>query len=1123
MAQIFRIHTQGGANTVNHWGASYKIGTQAIGSIQDPNGASAKKEITSIPSPFARMDLVKTAFGEVVKSNNLDGTNIYHKMVSDCLDIGQIFFNFDKYSNFIEIIEWNRHNDLSNLNNSSIQGHKQLADTYDLYLKQDAKTYNFGQLQSIFILKCIDPSALAGNKFIGATSPATLFFSSANDLTYVSNLIDFGGDQPFDGNYTPLYKRDIEYQKFWYLLRMHEPNFAQLFPEVDDYLTGCYNALQPNQRAIINSLSPTDFQNLTDISVGGAGNLVNVLNIPIKQKTKNTVNIQTSSDFVINSPHTVNGVIPLVLPVDTFSRSLNYVTAVWNPNTPVPYLEKNALHQRTLPADGSRYPYLTISDFLEDTIIQLPFAINTDAFFDSNCGGKGYLLPLKNQFFDFFTVEQLKQTLPNGKKMFELQSNAGGVKVILRIPIKNNKSIEYSRLYFSGNQPDIDNNKGAVIQKDFDLALFPNIKFNNEADAYYRLGLISTFEESDNNKMCCFGNGNRQINCESTVRNPRNTNYSKCRHYCLEKTNFDYLQITCNGIASGGILIPAFNHKSDGTKQVTFAVDFGTTNTHIEYSIDGKPSQALNITAEDKQINLLSNEALRTKSYALIFDSDILPITVSRGEAFSFPMRTALSEASDINWNSAVFAMAHANIPFIYEKRPTYDYNKVTPNLKWSNDMDNMKRVKAYIESLFLILRNKVILSDGNLSATKIVWFYPISMTRKRYNDFKIEWENAYKKYFGNNTGNIIPMTESVGPYEFYKNAENSTSDMVTVDIGGGTTDIVIAQMGEVKFITSFRFAADSIFGDGYATNVHGQRQNGIIRQFKTGISDVLKANEMDELLHVFSEMENKNISAEIASFLFSLSSNKDLLDKHIAENVDFNRLLQADGSQKILFLFFYVAIIYHLAHILKAKHLPVPRHITFSGNGSKVIRILSTDTGTLEQFTKKIFEKILGTSVLGKLTIIHNAENPKEATCKGGITNNPEPEDYGSIANKKVILKGSDNQSFISNEKYSNIDSSDIVQTTNTAKQFIQFTLDLNNDFSFKNNFGVETSSFDIAKSECLKNNDLETYTSKGMEQKLKEVSKDDVIEETMFFYPLVGMINELSNVIFENNKKNN
>ena len=723
MAQIFRIHTQGGANTVNHWGASHKISSQAIGSIQDPNGASAAKEITSIPSPFARLDLVKTAFAEVVKSGNLDGTSIYHKMVSDCLDIGQIFFNFDKYSNFIEIIEWNRSNDLEKLTRSRISGHKQLADTYNLFLTQDAQTYNFSSLESIFILKCTDPSALAGNNYIGATSPATFFFSSANNLSYVSNLIDFGGYKPFDGNYIALYKRELEYKKFWFLLQKAEPAFAQYFPEVDNYLIACFNKLSPSDRNIVNQLTTSDYRMLNDIPVGGAGNLVNVLGILIKQKPENTDNIQSSSDFTIASQkYSINGMFPLVLPVDRFTQPVKYVNAQWNPNTKVPYQDFTPISQRLLPGDGAQYPYLTISDFLEDTIISLPYTIDTQSFFDGNIQGvkgKSYLLPLTDLFFQFFTTEDLK-------KMIKLKTIAGGVVVELRIPIKNNQFIEYSRIYFEYNTPDTQNNKGAVIDDEFIFALFPNVCFNNPNDAHYRFGVIAENFGTIRDYNVIFANSTGKV--ESVIRNDSYSKHKQCKNFILENSNFDYIRLS-SPKGKAGVIIPNF-FKEGGTDQYTFAIDFGTTNTHIEYSVNGSSSKPLDISTKDKQLHLLSQSSNIDDTITYIFDYDFIPEKIGKDEEFSLPMRTALSVSKNTDWELGVFPLAHSNVAFWYEKRVVPEYNRILTGLKWSGDIDNMKKVKSYFESLFLILRNKVILNNGNLSATKIVWFYPISMTR---------------------------------------------------------------------------------------------------------------------------------------------------------------------------------------------------------------------------------------------------------------------------------------------------------------------------------------------------------------------------------------------------------
>ena len=99
---------------------------------------------------------------------------------------------------------------------------------------------------------------------------------------------------------------------------------------------------------------------------------------------------------------------------------------------------------------------------------------------------------------------------------------------------------------------------------------------------------------------------------------------------------------------------------------------------------------------------------------------------------------------------------------------------------------------------------------------------------------FEQVWNAAYNKYFSSNLNNVFSMTESVAPYEFFK-GQYGQARIVTIDIGGGTSDIVIADRGEVKYITSFRFAANSIFGDAYADH-GGSIQNGIIRQFKKRI-----------------------------------------------------------------------------------------------------------------------------------------------------------------------------------------------------------------------------------------------------------------------------------------------
>lgn len=71
------------------------------------------------------MDLVKRAF-KIVAEGSLEGKTAYHKLVSDCLDVGQIFFNIEKYRDKIEIIVWDKKNCLAELSDSDYEEHTRL-------------------------------------------------------------------------------------------------------------------------------------------------------------------------------------------------------------------------------------------------------------------------------------------------------------------------------------------------------------------------------------------------------------------------------------------------------------------------------------------------------------------------------------------------------------------------------------------------------------------------------------------------------------------------------------------------------------------------------------------------------------------------------------------------------------------------------------------------------------------------------------------------------------------------------------------------------------------------------------------------------------------------------------
>ena len=69
----------------------------------------------------------------------------------------------------------------------------------------------------------------------------------------------------------------------------------------------------------------------------------------------------------------------------------------------------------------------------------------------------------------------------------------------------------------------------------------------------------------------------------------------------------------------------------------------------------------------------------------------------------------------------------------------------------------------------------------------------------------------------------------------------------------------------------------------------------------------------------------------------------------------------------------------------------------------------------------------------------------------------------------------------------------------------------------SLSGDFGIDPSSLRLAIS-CF-NENLSTYIEKGIASKLAsgDVGQDDQIEETLFFYPIIGVMNNLSDKICE------
>ena len=1135
-----------------------------INSIADPAGSSAGNQITSIPSPFARMDLVRTAFRYINSHNEPEGTTIYHRLVSDCLDVAEIFFNIEAFSDKVELLEWNSgitynngelqvaaDSDLGKLIHSGNARHKLLGETLQMYLFQDATAFNFAELKHIYLLNYKQGKELIN--IIGGTSPATLFFSSANDLSFTD--IKFGNDRVFDNSYCALFQRSKEFIRFMYSFEKAFPNFASRFPDIKEYLDQTFGLLDAGLQNVVREEEKNNsYHQYKLIDVGAENNNAEILGFKLRTKDYKVVPTESGNDFIIESTKNVPGLRPCVLPTEPFNEELGYAGGVWQRNfhQNVPFFDERPLSERTLPNQTQiRYPYLTVSDLLEPYLIRLPYPFDETKFFGGNYeirqGEKdhGFALPLKRKFFEYFSLKDLQGAVSDGRKRFEMLQMPGGVKVVLRIPIRNNRYIQLSRIY-NVNQfqdrvqpPNEKENAGVIIDNQFTLAVYPFLQFTPLVHPHYRILLVDRDVQPLTRYLDYAVKFYREMDPVTALpvvarktRSSKQQAQGVTTQYHVLEQNFDFVEVSHN--LATGLIVPLFPEPPAPSKTFRFAIDFGTTNTHIEYKIGGDDSRPFDITEKDIQVATLHSPGNSTEHFfsvnasrlgigvaklTSIIREEFIPYEIKSSLQYKFPQRTVIYDNDMFNPDEPSYALADFNIPFWYLKE-SYNLStnsECTTNLKWADFKTNKKlerRTKGFLKQLMLMIRNKVLLNGGNVSTTEIVWFYPSSMPVFRRKFLQDAWSAYYKRYFEGGTA-LYKMSESLAPFHFFKEKGGVIAldkPVACIDIGGGTTDVVIYHNNEPVVLTSFKFASNALFGDGYGNT---SASNGFVLAYEKIIRESLSNTIAQNLLTVYDSIKARNSrSIELIEFFFSLEENKLITDNRIP--LSFSKLLAENAELKIIFLLYYSAIIYHIGTLMKAKGLQPPRFITFSGNGSKIISIAAggTDLESLTTFTRVIFADVYNTEQL-PVSELKLYANPKEITCKGGL----ECTDYSKYSNVeaaiKNVLAGTTDNRLVPETSilYTQIKNEALVDgVCAEVSLFIDKFFGWNKKLNYYNYFGINPGNFERYRTSLKE--DLKTFLLAGIEEKLLEVrdNTDVDIDETLFFYPLKGALNKLA-----------
>lgn len=1034
MAYFFRIHTSDvqGDNNVSGWQETSLIGNDNTG-IQTILDAvdqlpSSGKIGTSIPTPFARIYLFRAAFQAVVNSKNSSSkcSKSYEQLVSDCLDLLQFLFEKGNDPD-IKLYDVNISLLVKSLHKSQYEQEKILGDSLEIESNGEFENTSITLIEYKGIL-------------LGGTSPFTVVYTSPNlrreirerglEAEFTSN-----DKKPFwSGQNLSLEQRNADFRT--YMTRLHN---RFINPEIGklDFFQYIATAKMPDC-----DITKEQYDQLYPVISNESGTLktdnwsISYSNIPPDMK---------NSDFLMRPTKTCEHA-PLVLPAvftGTAGSRWTYVDSEWDPQTRIIDVDCNSeINTRRLPKNGAdsshesslRYPWVSNCDFFYDNLFDLEYNVNTDKFYAPSFVGNGrtkpftFLLPIKRTWFRYFTVEDLKNCLKISRWTDE------SIVFELSVPLVSNKGkIVLSREYNKSASSDY---RWITMSTPVDLGIFPFYKIDNSADSLnadcrgctrneYSIYLFDAAGNSKNDSLSpkltflnvedkSEANSIRQLTVESKVRTCNIAGKSTIYDIRYNKksdnpiTRFDVIEFSSLEKASdGATIIPEFkkvNSTQDPQNQAIFAIDFGTSNTHISYWDNAKKcARPFEITAEEQQMVLLNKPIADEKNVIQYrfpkafgrahqfnnFLREFVPQIIGDSgieKAVEYPVKTAFLENPRTITDNILFISGNIGYDIDNEDVQLGQDFKYTTNLKWelqeNSDNDLAKiRVQLYCQQTLWMIKNLLVLRGYSNQNIKIKYFYPESMAEPDQQLFKEAWEGAKELIFKNcgfSCENIDPEPESIVPFYslLIQNNELYSNNLVNVDIGGGTTDIFFFDKQgidkEQGFDTSVFFAANDLWGVTFPAG----KQNGFVEYMESQVDKIIGHDDLKTLYKNFTDKEEK---ASLASFFF----------KHNG----FNFGGKIKNRKEFLYLLFlhYSSIIYYIKDMIddirkKDPNVKFPKVLTFTGKGSEYIKLLTPEEKSITLLTQCLFAAFGVDKEELKGFHIQYPENPKTLTADGGV-----------------------------------------------------------------------------------------------------------------------------------------
>lgn len=518
-----------------------KITTNDLHKIQEQKTSNGGA-LNALPTPFARFFIFKEAFRRVHEekiSPKNEAGQAYTRLVSDCLDVYELLFNLKYHRNHwanqrdIAIKEWELNEDMPRLKKKMPVLYSAIKNYYATDIKLDKLFF--------IVLK-----ENGKEKLLATSSPITGFVTPP-DLDRK--------DEKGNGNII-----------------------------VSKYLGERYDGLKLQRKSKDGQRSRGNYFGEVELFDKRPADFKNYM-------------YQMFSGDISKEMSTIKGYIT------SFGDTDDDIRRDFVPDwIPVESENNEVLEYAGITVCSSNA--LDVNKFFTDSIIKLPYRISKDNFYTPTFEGKedrdyDFMLPLTEYAMSILDAENIS---------CKLKEKALGKKILVELTHNGktyNKTYEDTVNPIEGTGRIIDFAKPFNVN--FELGLFPNIKSKvREENNYYKLMLVANDGNSRrsfdlNESSCTFFTLNDEGTGNAALEEAENKSYNngvripvvrseqdddiKCSTKFYEVFNSEItaiaIHLSIEGNIHSGVLIPKFHESTRATKDFTYAIDFGTSNTYI--------------------------------------------------------------------------------------------------------------------------------------------------------------------------------------------------------------------------------------------------------------------------------------------------------------------------------------------------------------------------------------------------------------------------------------------------------------------------------------------------------------------------------------------------------------